>query len=296
MQIVHTIRKLLEHPLNRRHRFKALSRFVRWQIGSRLLHMPVAVPFTDHARLLVSTGMQGATGNYYCGLHEFEDMAFTMHLLRSDDLFVDVGANVGSYSVLAAKLAQARCIAVEPIASTFEHLIDNISLNRLQDHVCCYNLGLSSSSGELRFTSNLDTINHVVGESEVSDHLQVVPTTTLDDLLLGKRPCLIKIDVEGYESEVLAGGSNVLSTESLLAVIMELNGSGAHYGHDDHDLHKTITRFGFSSYSYDPFSRSLNALGNLHNSTGNTLYIRNINLVCERLASAANFKVFGESI
>jgi hypothetical protein len=49
-----------------------------------------------------TSGMTGATGNLYVGLHEFEEMAFLLHFLRPGDLFADVGANVGSYTILAA--------------------------------------------------------------------------------------------------------------------------------------------------------------------------------------------------
>ena len=49
--------------------------------------------------------MIGATGNLFCGLHEIEDMGFVLHFLRSDDIFLDVGVNVGTYTVLAAGVA-----------------------------------------------------------------------------------------------------------------------------------------------------------------------------------------------
>jgi hypothetical protein len=42
------------------------------------------------------------SGNIYAGLHEFGDMAFVLHFLRAGDLFADVGANIGSYTVLAS--------------------------------------------------------------------------------------------------------------------------------------------------------------------------------------------------
>ena len=45
--------------------------------------------------------MHGVTGNVYCGLHDFAEMSFMLHLLRAGDLFADIGANVGSYTVLA---------------------------------------------------------------------------------------------------------------------------------------------------------------------------------------------------
>ena len=57
--------------------------------------------------------MYGATGNIYCGLHDFEEMSFLMHFLRAGDVFADVGVNVGAYSMLAASVG-ARAIAFEP--------------------------------------------------------------------------------------------------------------------------------------------------------------------------------------
>ena len=68
----------------------------------------MAIPFTDRARLLVSRGMYGATQNVYCGLNDFEDMSFVLHYLRQDDIFLDVGANIGAYTVLARPRPQAR--------------------------------------------------------------------------------------------------------------------------------------------------------------------------------------------
>ncbi len=90
------------HPLNRNGRFAALGRWLRWQTATRLLPYPIVVPFVNEIRLVAERGMTGATGNYYCGLHEPEDMAFVLHFVRSGDVFYDVGANVGAYSLLAA--------------------------------------------------------------------------------------------------------------------------------------------------------------------------------------------------
>jgi hypothetical protein len=48
------------------------------------------------------TGMTGATQNIYVGLQEFVDIMLTLHFLRKGDLFLDMGANVGSYTILAS--------------------------------------------------------------------------------------------------------------------------------------------------------------------------------------------------
>jgi hypothetical protein len=90
--------------------------------------------FANDTRLLVCRGMVGATGNLYVGLQEFEEMAFMLHQLRPDDVFVDVGANVGAYTLLAGT-AGARCVAFEPVPATFRALRDNVRLNGLQTRV-----------------------------------------------------------------------------------------------------------------------------------------------------------------
>src|SRR5581483_7903411 len=144
LRMIRILSGIARHPLNRHRPFAAIGRFVAWQLGTRLLGAPVAMPFIGSTRLLVRRGMVGATGNVYYGLQEFEDMAFVVHALRQGDVFVDVGANVGSYTVLAAGVSGARCIALEPVPSTFDSLLDNVRLNDLTARVECHNVAAGS--------------------------------------------------------------------------------------------------------------------------------------------------------
>ena len=284
---------LLNHPLNRRNRPAALGRYLRWQIGARLVPGDVVVPFVEDARLLVRPGMTGATGNIYTGLHEYGDMAFVLHLLRDGDLFVDVGANVGSYTVLAASACGARVIAIEPIPSTFRHLLDNIHLNAIEDKVEALNIGLGGEGGQLLFTAESDTTNHVISPDEDGTREIVrVPVKRLDDCLKGKEPpVLIKVDVEGFETEVVKGAESVLQNDGLLAVIMELNGSGERYGFDEQALHARMLDFGFEPCRYDPASRSLKRLEGKNSASGNTLYVRHHAEASKRLKTARRYRI-----
>src|SRR5580658_9889738 len=87
------------HPLARHRRVTAYSKFFEWQISQILKKRAVAYPLVENSSLLVEKGMTGATGNIYTGLLEFEDMAFVLHVLRKGDLFADIGANIGVYTV-----------------------------------------------------------------------------------------------------------------------------------------------------------------------------------------------------
>ena len=295
ISIIKTLKFILNHPLNRANRVVALKRFIRWQIGSRLLGWDILVPFVDSTFLLTRPGLTGATGNIYVGLHEFVDMAFLLHVLRKDDLFVDVGANIGSYTILAAGAVGAEGIAVEPIKTTFRILEENINLNGLPGHVRALNIGIGKDAGVLKFTTGLDTVNHAVSDAEqIADTVEIggiteVPICSLNDLLESQEPILIKIDVEGFETNVIAGADRVLSRTSLLAVIMELNGSGDRYGFNELELHRRMLSYGFKTYTYYPFDRQLVSLEGEANNSGNTLYVRNIDEVARRLKGAQQY-------
>lgn len=289
MNKINNFRFILDHPLNRANRWATLKRYFRWQIGSRLVRGDVLVPFVDKTFLKVRPGMTGATGNIYVGLHEFEDMAFVLHLLREYDLFVDIGANIGSYTILAGGAVGAQCVSVEPIKSTFYLLEENINLNRLSAHVQALNMGIGKEKGVLKFTAGLDTVNHVLSDSEQVDNVVDVPIVPLNELLENQEPSLIKIDVEGFETNVIASADKVLSKPSLLAVIMELNGSGERYGFDEKPLHEKMLSFGFNTYTYSPLDRQLIFLEGQKSDSGNTLYVRNIDEVESRLKSAQQY-------
>lgn len=241
--------------------------------------------------------MTGATGNIYTGLHEFEDMAFVLHLLRKGDLFVDVGANVGSYTILASGAVGAECVSIEPIPATYGHLMRNIGLNNIGVIVDALNIGIGPEDGFLPFTTDEDTMNRV-SDKTVSNKTgaMMVKVRTLDNVVGGRMPRLIKIDVEGFEAGVIAGAHNVLSKDTLVSVIMELNDSGGRYGFTDAGVHGKMLDFGFRPFLYEPFERKLSPLASRNEKSGNTLYIRDLNFVRDRLATAPRFKIRGAEI
>ncbi|MCL4752346.1 MAG: FkbM family methyltransferase [Myxococcales bacterium] len=276
-----------------------MSDWLRWQVGSRIVPGPVAVPWVGGARLLVVPGMTGATGNVYVGLHEFEEMAFLTHLLRRGDLFVDAGANIGSFTVLAAAVSGATCLAFEPHPPTFAQLEDNVRINHLEPLVTARQSALGERPSELRLTASLDSANHLLSPDEPNGSGFVsVPVNRLDTELGDRVPTAIKIDVEGFETSVLDGAGPTLAQEHLLAVVMELNGSGRRYGFRDEDLHQRMLAHGFASCRYAPFSRRLDQLPDGECPFGNGVYVRRsqLELVRQRLADAPALDVKGLSV
>lgn len=277
---------IVKHPLNRGQRLRAIGRFLRWQFASRLLPFPAALPFVDRFVLLVERGMTGATGNYYCGLHEAEDMAFVLHFMRPGDVFYDIGANVGSYSVLAAATGAA-CVGFEPSTEASANYERNVSLNSLQDRILIHRVALGENVGELSFTSGYDTTNHVVADGEQAQATEVVSVRRFDEFFRPGRPSFIKMDVEGFEAQVLAGSREALSDPSLMGMLIEDNGSDQRYGGDG-SVSELILAHGFAIFSYEPLSRTLVSGGN-GQSTGNLLFLRDGSAACDRVRSAGRF-------
>jgi hypothetical protein len=153
---------------------------------------------------------------------------------------------------------------------------------------------MGSQSGVLQFTVNQDTVNHVISDSE-KNLINTISITidTLDNIVAKQSPNILKIDVEGFETHVIAGADHVLSQDSLEAVIMELNGSGSRYGFDEMALHQKMLEYGFNTFTYSPFDRTLNPLHGKNLQSGNTLYLKNVDKVSERLAMASPFRVNG---
>jgi len=296
MALLSVLKFITDHPLNRDQKLRSVVRFAKWQVGSRLVPGAVAYDWINGSRFLVSAGETGLTGNIYTGLHEFADMGFLLHVLRSEDLFVDVGANVGSYTILACSAVGARGIAFEPVPGTYRRLVENVRLNHLDERVVPVNKGVGARQGSIAFTSDGDTTNHALAAGENCANSVSVELTTLDEYLQGESPSLAKIDVEGYETPVLEGATATLAKPSLRAMIMELNGSGTRYGYDESHILELMFDHGFRTYSYNPLNRTLIDLEGKNLDSGNTLFIRDKAWVENRIGTAPRLSVNGRQL
>lgn len=284
MKNVYTIHRFFwMHPLTRDNPIGAWTRFVAWQIRSRLQD-EVTVPWIEGRRLAVKRGMTGATGNIYAGLHEFYDMLLLLHFLRKEDLFFDIGANVGSYAVLASGICGAKTWAFEPDPLTVRGLQRNIDINNLNDLVTLCEFALGLSNGEVKFTIGRDTVNRVA--NEMDDQVRIVPQRRLDDISVRYNPIMIKMDVEGYEENVIFGAQDILADESLKVVELETVNTR---------VMDNLAGHGFVQCMYDPFERKLYPSDNEKKSS-NFTFVRDIVFVQERLLTARPVKVFGRMI
>lgn len=276
-------RFLATHPLSRDAPLAGWAQFLAWQARSRLSREIVA-PWIEGQKLVVRRGMTGATGNLYVGLHEFEEMGFLLHFLRPQDLFLDIGANVGSYTVLASGVCGARTIAFEPDPLSMARLARNVGVNALETRVDIRAVALGESSGEAAFTIDRDTMNRLALPTDTDT--QAVALSTLDAQIGVAAPSLMKLDVEGFEAQVLRGASQTLRRESLQAIIIETVSP---------ESLVLLSDAGFTQARYNPFQRALTRGAGAPGAL-NALFIRDWDDVAARVASARAISVFGRSL
>ena len=75
---------------------------------------------------------------------EHEDMLFLLHALKPNETFIDVGANIGAFTILASKVVKSHSISFEPLPETAERLKDQIHINRIEALVNIKNMGVGN--------------------------------------------------------------------------------------------------------------------------------------------------------
>lgn len=285
--LIKILKFILNHPISGKAKSAAILRFLKWQIISRVGKGKLIFNFINNTKFLVTKGQTVAAGNYYVGLLEFIEMSFVMHLLNEDDVFFDVGTNVGTYTVIAGGVCRAKTFAFEPVNSTYNSLLQNIKLNDIHNKVNALNIGLSDFEGDVEFTIDLDAKNHVATASDTAK------TTTIKVEKLNAfseyNPILLKVDVEGYEERVLKGADKILSNTKLKAIIIEVNEEGNRYNVEENKVNDILLSYGFELYNYEPFSRFLTKSNK--SSTDNCIYIRDLGFVKERIKMSKKFTV-----
>lgn len=226
--------------------------------------------------------MKGATGNIYNGLSDFEEMGFLLHYLDEHDLFLDVGANVGAYTILVAVECGSSVISIEPIPKTFSYLNDNIKINNVGHLIQTFNVGVAAFNGVLNFSVENDTMNRVVLDSQFIGETQKIEVVKLSEILLSKVPSVIKIDVEGYEYDILKASQEILTNSNLNVLIIETNDLSETYDICTDELLSLIKQCGFNSVAYDPYIRAVNYCAPKKN--GNTIFIKDLNLVKKKIS------------
>ena len=164
------------------------------------------------------------------GTFEPEETKFLLEALKRANVFIDVGANIGFYTCLARAM-NAHCIAIEPLRSNLDFLSRNILVNGWHD-VEVFPVGVGSRPDLVALygaSTGASVIESWAGASKL--YVRTVPLSTLDIVVgdrFAGRNVLVKIDVEGFECDVLHGARKLLTAVPAPTWLVEVCFSESH--------------------------------------------------------------------
>ncbi len=198
---------------------------------------------------------------YFLGYYEAPLVHYILSLLHPDIVFVDVdvGAQVGQYTLLAAQAvgAKERVFSFEPEPRNFERLMTNIQLNgftNVETHNCAIADFVGESSFYLEQPQQKDNANWGVyslhRKAEWVQYQEIrVPVTTLDSALSSaKRVDVIKVDVEGAELSVFRGAGNILRKFQPILIFEAEERNVQNFGYSTMELKEYVHSLGYSLY------------------------------------------------
>ena len=176
------------------------------------------------------------------------------------EIYWDVGANVGAYTLYAAKVTKATVLAFEPSAQTFSLLVKNIELNLLSNNVWPLCLALSDRSVldalNLSHTYASSAFNilggdvNCLGEKIDVSFRQMVTAFSIDNFVKLFDPPLpnhIKIDVDSTELQILEGAQELLKNEGVKSILVEAYLGPGYSDANEIKIKRLLEKFGFKA-------------------------------------------------
>ena len=200
----------------------------------------VTANMRDNTKLLIDLRSNTEYLAFFSGEYDSDLIEILDNLLEPDDYFLDIGANIGFYSIsIGAKIrakGQGKVIAFEPFEGNFNRLKDNLNLNNLEDYCLLNKIGLSNENLDSLITLREDfKSGSNTGNASISINKKIdsrfekvsIKLEKLDDFWKKfdgepRKISLIKMDIEGHEDFCLEGGSEIIK-EHRPTILMEIN-------------------------------------------------------------------------
>jgi FkbM family methyltransferase len=239
------VRYVWAHPSNAGHRPRALLRLARYQFQARLLRRRAVARLGERSRLWVDQHRTAASKVMYANPPDLPEMHVWRQALVGGGLFLDVGANVGAYTIWTAECG-AEVMALEPAADTFGLLLENIALNGYR--VTAIQAAAGARCGTARFTAGRDAGNHLDPCGPVETRL-----VTIDSLIGQRRVAGMKVDAEGHEIDVLRGWTRALCERRIGLIQLEWNAMSQRLlGADRRPVADLLAQYGYGLFRPDP--------------------------------------------
>ncbi|MFZ1721705.1 MAG: FkbM family methyltransferase [Microgenomates group bacterium] len=248
------LQKLLNHPLNSNRKIKTFARIVWWKFNQLFLNIPAIIEMAPGAKLICYP--QSSYGSFvvYANFPEYNEMRFIQNFVKDGDIVLDVGANIGSISILAASRGEkVRVFAFEPTEKIIPLVKENIGVNGFEERIKIYQTAVSHKNGFLQFTiENESEINHLTSKRHNSS--TSVKSLRLDTFVKRtniSRIDLLKIDVEGAEMLVLSGAKKLIQKNQIETIIFEVNENIQEFGSSVEEMFTFLRNNNYVLYSFN---------------------------------------------
>lgn len=150
-------------------------------------------------------------------------LSIVQKLLKPGGRFIDVGANVGMFSLVASRAvgSTGRVWAIEPTPSTLSALKTTLRLNGVSEFVTVLECAAGNEKGTVQINVGQTSGHNSLLPLQDSQNSIDVPMVVLDDVIGNEKVDLIKIDVEGWETEVLKGLRRTIEANLGVTIILE---------------------------------------------------------------------------
>jgi len=222
-RLLYVLRSIWGEPSNRGERGKRILMFVGWQLWKRVIDLPLIVATDNAFRFIAYPDSDVAAGFLYYRVPGWRDIEFLRAHLNGGVL-IDVGANVGSVSLLVANKID-RAILFEPNPVAAARARENVGINQLPFEV--HELAVSDLQGlvEVEDVGGGNSCNRTVVGFVTKVPTRTVRRVTLDEFLDEQRITseisVVKIDVEGHENAVIRGMRRLLQSKRARLVMFE---------------------------------------------------------------------------
>ena len=259
------IRYIWFHPNNRQKQFLSLSKFFGWQLYKRITHRHLDIQLLQNVKLRCYPDSQSASAAIYCGIYDYDEMNFLLRYLREEDSFLDIGANIGIYTLLAAsKIKSGTIYSFEALPTNYQRLEENIKLNNLTQ-VKPFSMAIADSVGSVTISNNTKSDSTAFITTNTTDttaeSLQI-SSSTLENLLQNENLnhlTLAKMDIEGAEILALKGATSLLKQQRPHVWILELL-NGVNHGYRKQDIAKLLQDYGYGLYHYNADTNQLQSI------------------------------------
>lgn len=262
---IESVLRIFTHPHNRDSKLRTALRLAWWKVNQIFFKYPVLVNMTDEASCLCYPNSSYGSLVFYTKLPDYRQQKYLLDSLTSNSVFLDIGANIGVYSILASTvIKEGKIYSFEVLENTLKCFRQNIAINGYQNIKIVEKIVSDNNGFEYFVEEDVPEVSHIANKTD-EVHGKRLPSVRLDTFLSKEGVeyvDLIKVDVEGAEMKVLRGLEGFLKKDAVGKIILEINKNIKNYESKSEKVISFLQNYGFFPHLLDK-NRKPQLLSNL---------------------------------